>query len=95
MVLDLCTENNAICWFNLKTMSKLKDQTSLRWEQTSLYSKCHGRLESAGKDEVTFGDVLTSNMSSISYEVTFGDDIKYEQNFAAKKIIGRRDPNII
>ena len=38
MALDLHIKNNAICRSILKTISKLRDQISLRWQLTSLNS---------------------------------------------------------
>ena len=42
MALDLHNENDAICWLNLKVISKLRDQTSLRWQLTNVHSKFVG-----------------------------------------------------
>ena len=42
MALDLHKENNAICRSILKTISKLRDQISLRWQLTSVHSEFVG-----------------------------------------------------
>ena len=42
MALDLHKENNAICSSIYKTISKLRDQISLRWQVTSVNSKFVG-----------------------------------------------------
>ena len=42
MALDLHKENNAICRSMLKTISKLRDQISLRWQQTRVHSEFVG-----------------------------------------------------
>ena len=42
MALDLHIENNAICRSILKTISKLRDQISLKWQLTRAHSKFGG-----------------------------------------------------
>ena len=42
MVLDLHIEKNAICGSILKTISKLRDQISFRWQLTNVHSKIVG-----------------------------------------------------
>lgn len=44
MAVDLFIKNIAICWFNLRTISKLKDQNSFRCQLTRLHSKIFGHF---------------------------------------------------